>query len=100
MSMEREAHEEIINKLLDGELPVSERTELLNQLRGNYNSTLGTLEEVNSTVEKLTLDNSDLIISNSKMFRQLGVVTPKEEEKVVEKELSETIKIEDLGVGE
>ena len=95
--MARDEHEEILNKLLDPEIEQSERTELLGTLRNNYNTTVSSFDEVNSTVEKLQNDNSDLIISNSKLFRQVGIVGNEGKEKEVEeKEFSETVTLEQL----
>lgn len=95
--MARDEHEEILNKLLDPEIEQSERTELLGTLRNNYNTTVSSFDEANSTVEKLQNDNSDLIISNSKLFRQVGIVGNEGKEKEVEeKEFSETVTLEQL----
>lgn len=95
--MARDEHEEILNKLLDPEIEQSERTELLGTLRNNYNTTVTSFDEANSTVEKLQNDNSDLIISNSKLFRQVGIVGNEDKEKEVEeKEFSETVTLEQL----
>ena len=95
--MARDEHEEILNKLLDPEIEQSERTELLGVLRNNYNTTVSSFDEANSTVEKLQNDNSDLIISNSKLFRQVGIVGNEDKEKEVEeKEFSETVTLEQL----
>jgi hypothetical protein len=82
--------------LLNPELEQSRRTELLQELRVDYNTVHTDFSQLTKTTEKLQADNSDLIVSNSKLFRQVGVTIsgkPPEEEK---KEFSETISIEEL----
>lgn len=97
--MERDAHETLLNELLNPELETSRKTEILQTLRVDYNATLGSLDELSQTKEKLSKDNQDLIISNSKLFRQLGVVSAPEDEKLQEKSKSETITLDDLERG-
>lgn len=96
MYMERDKHEEILNQLLDPALEQSVRTELLQSLRVDYSNVTTNIDERNSIVEKLTSDNSDLIVSNSKLFRQIGIVGSEKEEEVVQKEFSEEVTIESL----
>ena len=95
MPMERDSHEDILNKLNNPELEHSERTELLQQLRADYTTVLTEFSDLTSATEKLLAENSDLIGSNSKLFRQVGITKEKEEE-IKQEELSETITIEDL----
>lgn len=99
MPMNREQYEEILNKLLDPQLPQSERTDLLNMLRVDYNQVIADFEEHQKRIEKLEADNQDLIVSNSKLFRQLGVTGTPQEEEVEKKEFSETITLEDIEKG-
>ena len=95
--MDREAHEKLLSDLLNPELEQSAKTEILTQLRDNYTGFTTEYETLNQTTEKLKQDNSDLVISNSKLFRQTGVLgdnpKPKEEK---QKEFSETIKLSDI----
>jgi regulator of replication initiation timing len=95
--LNREDHEKLLNELLDPELEASKKTEILTNLRDNYTGFTTEYETLNQTAEKLKQDNSDLVISNSKLFRQTGVLgnteKPKEEEK---KEFSQTIRISDI----
>lgn len=96
MVMERDAHEGILNQLLNPELPQSERTELLQQLRVDYGSVISEHTEAMQSLEQLQRDNSDLVVSNSKLFRQIGITDTgkeKEEEKV---DFSESVTIEAL----
>lgn len=99
--MDRERHEEILNSLLNPETENSLRTELLQELRIDNNNMLTSFEEMTTNIEKLTKDNGDLIVSNSKLFRQIGVVGDTEKENDIEqKEFSETVTIEELEKGE
>jgi hypothetical protein len=95
--MNREDHEKLLSDLLDPELEQSVKTGILTQLRDNYTGFTTEYETLNQTTEKLKQDNSDLVISNSKLFRQTGVLgdntKPKDE---VKKEFSETIKLSDI----
>lgn len=97
MPMDREKHEEILSKLLDSELPTSERTELLQNLRVDYQEVTTDFQGLTETKEKLEKDNSDLVLSNSKLFRQIGINSDEGlKEKENEKEFSETVTLESL----
>jgi len=100
MVMKKEDHESLLNELIDPELDQSRRTEILQLLRNDYNTVLAEHEEMTANIEKLQRDNSDLVLSNSKLFRQIGIMgnTEKEEE-LEQKEFSETITIEELEKG-
>ena len=98
MPMDRETHEAILNELLNPEIEQSKRTELLQELRVDYGSVITDHSELTQTNEKLQADNSDLVISNSKLFRQIGITDQKDNEEVKEKEFSETVTLEGLGV--
>lgn len=101
MAMDRESHEELLNTLLDPELEQSRRTEILQELRVSNNNALSLEEETSEKLSKLEADNSDLIISNSKLFRQIGIVeSPESKEEEVKKDFSETVTIEELEKGE
>lgn len=94
--MERESHEALLNELINPELEQSRRTEILQQLRVDYGSVLSEHQEHTTKIEKLTADNSDLVVSNSKLFRQIGVTGQPEDKEVQEKEFSETVRISDF----
>lgn len=98
MPMERENHEAILNELLNPEIEQSRRTELLQELRVDYGTVITEHTELTQSNEKLQSDNSDLVISNSKLFRQIGITDKKDEEEVKEKEFSETVTLENLGI--
>lgn len=96
MPMTREEHENLLNELLSPEIDHTRRTDILQQLRTDYTGVHTDFEQINTRSERLQKDNEDLVISNSKLFRQLGVVGTPNEEKEKEKEFSETITIEQL----
>lgn len=98
MPMEREKHESILNELLNPEIEQSRRTELLQELRVDYGSVITDYTELKQSNEKLQADNSDLVVSNSKLFRQIGLTDKNEKEEVKEKEFSETVTLESLGI--
>jgi hypothetical protein len=101
MPIPREEHEAILNDLLNPELEHSKRTELLQLLRVSHSKDSDEFSVHTQTIDKLTKDNADLVISNSKLFRQIGVTgdgAPKKEE--VQKEFSETITLEQIEKGQ
>jgi|SRR5690606_33651110 len=99
MPMAKDEHEALLNKLLDTELTHTERTEILQTLRADYGSVLSEHEEHTKTIQKLQDENSDLVVSNSKLFRQIGVTGTDKEKDIEKEELSETITIEQLEKG-
>lgn len=98
MPMPREEHEAILQSLLDPSLETSVRTENLQKLRADYSTVITDDETLKTERDKLRADNNDLVLSNSKLFRQLGTVGESEEDKrkETEKSFSETITIETL----
>lgn len=95
--MPREDHETMLNDLLNPELEQSRRTEILQTLRVDYGTVHADFADLTKTRDKLQNDNSDLVISNSKLFRQLGVTENTEgKKKEDEKNFSESITIEEL----
>lgn len=97
MPMEREKHENLLAELLSADLEHSRRTEILQELRADYTNVVTEHEELSTTRTKLQAEKDDLIVSNSKLFRQIGLfddpTKKKEEEK---KDFSETITLESL----
>jgi regulator of replication initiation timing len=98
--MERDKFEEILNKL-HGEIDHSEKTELLQELRVAQGNAYNEFDDFTKKVEKLSTDNNDLLLSNSKLFRQLEINKPEEKKAPEEKkkEFSETVTIEQLTKG-
>lgn len=97
MPMSREEHEALLNELLGSELETSRRTDILQQLRTQHGTDLTDFEELTTKSTKLQKDNDDLIVSNSKLFREIGITgNPDLEKKEESKEFSETITIEEL----
>lgn len=97
MPMKRDDHEGLLNELLTPELEHSRRTEILQALRVDYGTVLTDFDTATKTTEKLQRDNSDLVVSNSKLFRQLGTQeNPDAKKKEDEKTFSETVTLESL----
>jgi hypothetical protein len=94
--MERETHENLLAELLNPEIEASRKTEILQELRADYTSVHTDFETISASNDKLKRDNDDLIVSNSKLFRQTGVTTEKKDEQVEQKEFSETVTLEQL----
>ena len=96
-ALNKEDHEKLLSELLNPEIEQSAKTEILTQLRDNYTGFTSEHETVLQTNEKLQRDKEDLVVSNSKLFRQTGILgdsgKPKEEAK---KEFSQTIKLSDI----
>lgn len=98
MPLNREDHEKLLVDLLNPELEQATKTDILSQLRDNYTGFTTEHETIVSEKEKLKNDNADLVVANSKLFRQTGVMSEggqkkKEDEKQT---FSETIKLSDI----
>lgn len=95
--MEREKHEELLNELLTEDITIDRKTEILQELRADHVSTHEAYSELETNSNKLAKEKEELLLSNSKMFRQLGVVGDEELEKEQEeKEFSETVTVSEL----
>lgn len=96
--MDRERHEEILNDLLNPEIEQTKRTELLQELRADNSTMLDKEKELTTNNEKLQKNNDDLVISNSQLFRKLGIMGGDEEmkDKENQKSFSESVTIEDI----
>jgi regulator of replication initiation timing len=100
MPMSREDHENLLGELLNPELPQSDRTEILQKLRVDYGTVLADFDDTSKKLDKLTTDNQDLTLANSKLFRQIGIPKGSDEEKKEDqKEFSETITLEQIERG-
>lgn len=99
MPMSREDHENLLNELLTPDLDHTRRTEILQQLRTQHTQDVTDFEELTNTSTRLQADNDDLVIANSKLFRQLGVTKPEDKKEEETKEFSETITLEDIEKG-
>lgn len=95
--MDREKHEELLNELLSEELTIDRKTEILQTLRTDHVATHESYSELENNSNKLAKEKEELLLSNSQMFRQLGVVGNVEaEEEEKKKEFSETVTIKEL----
>ena len=99
MPMTREDHEALLNELLNPEIDHSRRTDILQQIRVDHVTAHSEVEDLSKQNSRFKQDNDDLIVSNSKLFRQLGVTGTKEEPELKQKEFSETVNLEDLEKG-
>jgi hypothetical protein len=97
--MERSKFESLLNDLNNPELEHARRTDILQELRVAQSTAYKYEEDTTKKINHLEKDNNDLLLSNSKLFRQIGndLNPPKEEE--TKKEFSETITIEQLEKG-
>ena len=97
MPMSREEYENLLNELNNPDLEHSKRTEYLQNLRVDYSKVLEDTDNFTKRLQELEKDNSDLVLSNSKLFRQVGIQgNPELEKKEEQKTISETITIDQL----
>jgi hypothetical protein len=96
MPMTRDEHETLLSELLNPDIEHSRRTEILQQMRVDYSGVLSDFDKNTQTIEKLTKDNGDLVLSNSKLFRELKIDTKEDKKEEEQKEFSETVTIEQL----
>lgn len=96
MPMSREDYETILGELLNPELEQSKRTDLLQQLRVDYGTVIADHDEHTGKIKKLSEDNSDLVLSNSKLFRQIGLTSKEDKVEEEKKEFSQTVTLSDL----
>lgn len=98
MPMDKDNHEKLLNELLSADLEQSRRTEILQELRTDYGTVLADFTGLTEKSTKLQKNNDDLVVSNSQLFRQLGIVGGgKEKEKEQEQQtFSETVTLESL----
>jgi hypothetical protein len=99
MPMDREEHENLLNELNNPELEHTRRSEILQQLRTDYTGVHTDFEAITTERDKFKGDNLDLVVANSKLFRQLGKFETGKEDEVKEKDFSESITIESLERG-
>jgi hypothetical protein len=99
MPMSREDHEALLNELMNPEIEHTTRTEILQKLRVAHSTDLTEFDQLTQTSQKLKTDNDDLIVSNSKLFRQIGLTGTEDEVKEEKKEFSETISLEQIERG-
>jgi regulator of replication initiation timing len=97
MPMTRDEHEALLNELINPELEQSRRTEILQSLRVDYGSVITDFDKNTQQLDKLTKDNADLVVSNSKLFRQIGLTdNPEQKKQEEQKTFSETITLEQI----
>lgn len=95
--MDRDSHEELLNELLSDSITIDRKTEILQQLRVDNTAVHEYHQNTTQQLDKMKSDNESLVISNSKLFRQLGTAGNEEKQKEnEEKEYSETVTISEL----
>jgi regulator of replication initiation timing len=99
MPLAKDKHEEILGKLLNPELPQSERTDLLQELRVDYGAVLADHEDHTTKIKTLSETNTDLVVANSKLFRQIGRDNEDDKKEDDKKSFSESITIEKIERG-
>jgi hypothetical protein len=97
MPMPRDNHEALLNELLTADLEHTRRTEILQLLRTDYGTVLTDFEGLTTTSAKLQKEKDDLVVSNSMLFRQIGIKDdPNKQKQEDEKSFSETVTLESL----
>lgn len=99
MPMSRDDHEKILVELNNPELEHSKRVEYLQNLRLDYNTVLTDDEKQRAELAELSKEKNDLVLSNSKLFRQLKVEDNTDNKQEEKKTFSQTVTIEKL-IGE
>lgn len=95
--MERDKHEALLSELLTPELEQSRKTEILTALRADHVGGQTDYTAIETTNKKYLKDNNDLVLANSQLFRQAGVMGKEEKDDVVvQKQFSETVTLEQL----
>lgn len=96
MVMKRDDHESLLSELMDEGIEASRRTEILQQLRVSNDDSLEQVDTLTQNRDNLQADKDDLVVSNSKLFRQLGQETNPNEEEQKQQNFSEEVTIEAL----
>lgn len=96
MPLNREDYENLLSELLNPELDAARKTDIVTSLRDDKTETTTEYETVTVNAQKLKQDNEALVIANSKLFRQTGILRDKEDPKEEKKEFSQTIKLSDI----
>lgn len=98
MPMDKEKFESFMNELNNPELEHARKTEILSELRADYTNVHTDFEELTSSNSKLKATNEDLVIANSKLFRERGIDMndPAKQQQEQQKTFSESITLEQI----
>jgi TorA maturation chaperone TorD len=96
MPLNREDYENLLSELLNPELDAARKTDIVTSLRDDKTEATTEYESLTVNAQKLKQDNEALVIANSKLFRQTGVLQDKKEPQEEKKEFSQTIKLSDI----
>lgn len=88
----------LMNELNQPELDLSRKTEILQSLRKDYSGVLENTEKSSKTIEELTKEREQLLLTNSKLFRSSSYFSSDDQKQQNEKEktFSETIRLSDI----
>lgn len=94
----KDVHEGLLSELLKEDLTMSRRTEILQELRTANTIDHEDFSKMSNDLNTLKTQKDDLVVSNSMLFRKLGVQQLDEEnqQKEEEKSFSESVTLEDL----
>lgn len=97
MPMSREDYETLLNELNKPDLDMPRKTEILQLMRTDYTAVIDEHTNNTNTITSLQKDKDDLVVANSKLFRQAGIMdNPELKDKEEKKEFSETVTLESL----
>lgn len=96
--MDREEHEALLLEMLNPEIERQRMTEILQVVRADYVGVHTDFENHTKESTRLKKDNDNLIVSNSQLFRQTGIIgeNEKQKEEVTKKSFSEAITLEQI----
>ena len=97
MPMDRDRHESLLAELM-GQATETRKAEILQEFHVDYSGVLTDHEKLSKTTEQLAKDKEDLLVANSRLFRENGVYVAdkQKDEKVAEQTFSETVTLETL----
>lgn len=98
--LSREEHENLINELMGDEVTHTRKAEILQELRSDNVDSHETHKSLTQERDSLKSERDDLSLSNSRLFRQIGVDDDKDDFKKKEEQrsFSETVTLESLGI--
>lgn len=99
MPIELEKYLELTGKLANPEISVAERTQIVMELTEDYKTVHDDFKKLNDERDTLKSQVADITQGHSILMQKLGMTVTETEEVMKEKELSETITLEDLEKG-
>lgn len=98
MPLEKDFHENLLSELLQEDLTTTRKTEILQQLRVANTVDHEEFTKTEKQLNTLKTQKDDLLVSNSMLFRKLGVqdLDKDSQQKEEQKTFSETVTLEDI----